>query len=154
MKKLIIKSLLMVGIMVGVSNYALYVMTGKSPFNSPPSISLEMPNKQDIQRGLSGGKETVYKWTDAQGKTHYSSSPPKDQPLAKKLEINPDVNLIQGVQSNTEKHETAPAQNQSAPITRNVYHPESVKKLMDDAKNVQKLLNERNEANQKALENL
>lgn len=155
MKKLVIKCLLMVGIMVGISNYALYIMTGKMPFDSAPKISFSAPSQHDLRRGLSGGKETVYKWTDAQGKIHYSSEPPQNQSLAKKLEINPDANLIQGLAPQTsQKPEPKPAQPASVPGGVNAYNPAAVKKLVDDAKNVQNLLNERNEATQKALQNL
>jgi len=98
----------MVGVMVGISNYVLYIMTGKSPFSKIPQISLSAPSGDDIKRTLSGGKETVYKWTDANGKVHYSSEAPADIESAQKMEVDPNVNLIEGIELQTENTSAQP----------------------------------------------
>lgn len=151
----------MVGVMVGISNYVLYIMTGKSPFSKIPQISLSAPSGDDIKRTLSGGKETVYKWTDANGKVHYSSEAPADIESAQKMEVDPNVNLIEGIELQTENTSAQPQAPTTTtttvntdPLSGGVYNPEAVQKLIKDAKNVQNMLNERNEASKKALEEL
>jgi len=139
--KLVVKVVIMVVIMVGMSNYVLYIMTGKTPFST---TSLEGASLPSIPT-LPPGKETAYKWTDAQGVVHYSSEPPPEQMAdLKKMIVDPNVNLVQGAKPTPKP---TPEQNdpqaESAP---SLYNPQSVQKLVEDARNVEKLLNDRAKA--------
>lgn len=99
MKTLIVKCVMMVIIVIGLVHYALYLKTGQLPWQSPmlgnlvtetlPAISLE-----SVKPG--SDKTRVYKWVDEQGVVNYSQEPPPDQANTEMLEIDPDVNLIQG----------------------------------------------------------
>ena len=165
MGKLIFKMLLMTGIFVGISNYMLYIMTGKSPFANfkLPSFSLEKKDlSKNISKALNSGKQQAYKWTDSNGVVHYSSEPPthlataediqqaKAQKQLETLQIDPNTNLIQGTELLEDKEEE---QVKSTPQPlQNVYSPGGAQKLMEDAKNVEKLLNDRFEQQKKAIE--
>lgn len=154
MKKLITKAILVVVIALGASNYMLYIMTGKTPFDSNdmkiPDLSLSSP-KLDKINPLSGSS-TVYKWVDENGVTQYSSEPPPENVQRKVLEIDPNVNVVQGLRIEEEEpQEIAQTQNNVIPQGQ-VYNPQAIKKLMDDAKNVQKKLNERYKEQEKALQ--
>ncbi|WNO10357.1 DUF4124 domain-containing protein [Teredinibacter sp. KSP-S5-2] len=153
MKKLIFKVVVMVAVMVGISNYMLYLITGKSPFSAS---NFKVPDVSSVSSEIKkanpmGNKETAYKWTDENGVVHYSSEPPPEQ-IAEKMEVNPDTNLVQGLRKEEEEvpgPQSAPAPGLNLP-DGSIYNPENIKKLVDDAKEIQNMMNERN----KQMENL
>lgn len=157
MKKLIIKSVIMVVLMIGFSNYMLYIMTGKSPFAetglSMPKFSVNAPKINNMNPLADGN--TVYKWVDENGVTQYSSEPPPANIAKQTLELDPNTNIVQGLRPEDEEEET-PHAGPSEPILPQgpIYSPENVKKLIDDAKNVQNLLNERYQKQEEMLKDL
>ncbi|MBU2984241.1 DUF4124 domain-containing protein [Saccharophagus degradans] len=139
MKKLIFKCVVVVVLALGASNYMMYIMTGKLPFSTESLPSFSSPSLPTFAEG----KTTAYKWTDANGVVHYSSEPPPNPAdAAVKMEVDPNVNLIQGI-----KEEPTIAGEADTPqgpdFSGNIYSPEKVKKLVDDAKAVQQQMNER-----------
>ncbi len=144
MGKLIFKIAVMLIIVVGMSNYVMYIMTGKSPFSfsgNGPSL----PNAPSMSDLVPAGKQTAYKWTDANGVVHYSSEPPPEGQQATELEVDPNANLIQGLRE-APADNPAPAATPEAVMPQgHVYDPRTIQKLMDDAKQVQETLNERYE---------
>ncbi|WP_052692027.1 DUF4124 domain-containing protein [Teredinibacter purpureus] len=145
--KLVAKILVMVGLMFGVSNYIMYVMTGKSPFSAEmPSLSI--PSILNTDSALPSTKDTAYKWTDEKGVVHYSSEPPPETTQqVKKLEVDPNVNLIQGLDV---PEGVAPTATPSNDTLVTPYTPTGAQKLLEDAKDVQRILDERFER-QKAI---
>ncbi len=143
MGKLIVKMLVLLAIVVGMSNYALYLMTGQSPFaGDGPDLSIGLPSASSV---LPAGKEQAYKWRDKDGVVHYSSEPPPDSESAELLQVDPNTNLVQGLRpSESQEAETAETTPQAALPQGTVYNPENIRKLIDDAKKVQETLNERN----------
>lgn len=124
---------------LGASNYMMYIMTGKLPFSTESLPSFSSPSLPTFAEG----KTTAYKWTDANGVVHYSSEPPPNPAeSAVKMEVDPNVNLIQGIKEEpTIAGETDTPQGPD--FSGNIYSPEKVKKLVDDAKAVQQQMNER-----------
>ena len=156
MKTLIFKAVLMIGIMVGISNYLMYLSTGKSPF-SFDSLSFGKPSvdasASKLKNLMPAGKDQAYKWTDENGTVHYSSEPPSHHQKAELIEVNPDTNLVQGLRIETEQGSESKAPVNSAPQRQlpqgSIYNPETIKTLMDDAKGVQETLNKRYESLEK-----
>ncbi|TVZ39792.1 uncharacterized protein DUF4124 [Alteromonadaceae bacterium 2753L.S.0a.02] len=150
--KLVIKLIVMVIVMLGISNYVLYIMTGKTPFSSDSLPSISAPKLSDLKPKLPAGKDKVYKWTDDKGVVHYSSEAPQQTTEATEtLEVDPNTNVIQGIEVPTEeKTETVQAP-PPQPSLHNPYSQEGVQKLMDDARNVQKLLDDRYEQQKKIM---
>lgn len=149
MKKFAFKLTLMLGIMLGVSNYMMYIMTGKSPLSfslsnfTKPSSGLSIPNVQNM---IPAGKERAYKWTDANGVVHYSSEAPAGDEAVELLDVDPNTNLVQGLQVTADAPEEKPATEVPTTVpSGNVYNPDTIKKLIDDAKSVQDTLNKRYE---------
>ncbi len=139
MYKMIFKAALMLGIVLGISNYMLYIMTGKSPFSSASSALPNFtPSLKKITPKLS--KETVYKWTDENGRTHYSSDPIPGGTNVEEMEVDPNVNVMDAVEIPKDEPSRPPVNLPEG----NIYHPEKIKQLVDDARNVQDLMNERN----------
>lgn len=140
MKKLIFKCVVVVILALGVSNYMMYVMTGKLPFSSDSLPSFSSPSMPTFAEG----KTTAYKWTDANGVVHYSSEPPPNPAdAAEKMEVDPNVNLIQGIKEEPTIAGAETEAPQGPDFSGNIYSPENVKKLVDDAKAVQEKMNER-----------
>nr|WP_306663329.1 DUF4124 domain-containing protein [Saccharophagus degradans] len=136
---MIFKCVVVVVLALGASNYMMYIMTGKLPFSTESLPSFSSPSLPTFAEG----KTTAYKWTDANGVVHYSSEPPPNPAdAAVKMEVDPNVNLIQGI-----KEEPTIAGEADIPqgpdFSGNIYSPEKVKKLVDDAKAVQQQMNER-----------
>jgi len=145
MGKVIFKAVLMLGIVLGISNYVMYLMTGKTPFSQVPDVSISTPNLSEM---MPKGSERAYKWTDANGVVHYSSEPPPEVE-AQVMDVDPNTNMIQGLRAEAPKEtEAAPAPTPTLP-QGNVYNPKNVQKLIEDAKNVQNVLNERYESLEK-----
>lgn len=143
MGKLVFKMVVMLAIVVGVSNYALYIMTGKSPFTGDgPKLSFSAPSPSSL---IPKGKQQAYKWTDEHGVVHYSEAPPAHIE-AERLDVDPNTNMIQGLRKKEkETDETATATPPAAPTLPqgSVYNPETIRKLIDDAKQVQETMNAR-----------
>ena len=119
------------------------MQTGKLPFDftniKAPSLSSLSPSNLNPL----GQKATVYKWVDENGVTQFSTEPPPEaNQQAEVLELDArDVNTMQAVE--------IPAKDTGSgggPInlpTNPLEIPNSVKQLVEDAKNVQNLMDER-----------
>ncbi|NIB39569.1 DUF4124 domain-containing protein [Pseudomaricurvus alkylphenolicus] len=98
--------------------------------------------------GDSSAPTRVYKWRDKDGSWRYSDTPPEGID-AQSLDINPDTNLIQGLpqkQSEQQKKSQPATDNDlpGVPLPLTV-SPDQVQKMMDDARNVQQLMDQRSE---------
>jgi hypothetical protein len=120
-----------------------------------PNIGLPKDTKlPKLPRAGSPDQDIVYQWHDAEGNLHFTSQPPPEGTEYSVKGYDPRTNLIQSVkleekpetdQSETETDTEQSNSNQvkSAPDIGNAYSPEKVEKLINDAKNVEKLLNDR-----------
>ena len=113
--------------------------------------NLALPEVPDAVKGAGlkqDGKDVIYKWKDAKGVLHFSSKPPPTGIEYTSKGYDPNTNLIQSVEIEEEKpvEAFAEAPNIEKPSDLvNVYSPDKIEKLMKDANNVQKLLNQRNQ---------
>ncbi|PCK02945.1 MAG: hypothetical protein COA42_21605 [Alteromonadaceae bacterium] len=160
MNKLIIKVVFMVVFMVGLTSYMTYVQTGKSPFDfsnmSAPDISLNADSIKGLLPsggGAESGKDVFYKWVDDDGLTQYTQVPPPEHIKAEVIALDPNMNVIQGVKPKA-RVETAKKKRQIGQMDGSVYSPGNMKRLMDDAKNVEKVLNDRAEQQKQMLDGL
>jgi len=93
---------------------------------------------------------TVYEWVDEKGRKHFSSAAPTGQNV-KTLYLRPDTNLIQAVKPPVEALTPRPKVTSIGGKMQSPYSPGGAKKLIDDAKNVQEMLNQRFEQQQKLI---
>jgi len=97
----------------------------------------------------SNNGNVIYKWKDAEGNLQFTSSPPPAGVEFTVKEYDPNTNLIQSVQLPAEEIvEVADENDTEKPASPlddvgSVYSPEKIEKLFEDAKNVEKLLNDR-----------
>lgn len=171
--KLMIKAVITLTITMGIIGYITYLTTGKTPFSyftsadtinpTLPDISLsKISNKieslgKDVNAQLKRSQEDigevqrVYKWKDVNGVTQYTSEAPPSSINAEILELDPATNIIQsssGLMKNEDQAATNKEHKPQSPTAPAI--PEHAQSLIEEAKNVQHLLDERSEQ-QKAI---
>ncbi|MDH3762433.1 MAG: hypothetical protein OEU50_15740 [Gammaproteobacteria bacterium] len=111
----------------------------------PKMPSVDLPGASDSDLA---GKDLFYKWYDAEGNVQFTTEPPADGVEYTVKGFDPDTNVIQAVE--VPATDTAPENGASSGQTTakpedngNPYSQESIKKLFEDAKNIEKLLNQR-----------
>jgi Domain of unknown function (DUF4124) len=97
--------------------------------------------------GADKNETTVYKWQDATGEWHFSNQPPPAGTSSSVKTYRSDVNITQPppppVAPKPEPVEKAAAIPSGPAPLLPITDPGRVKQLIDDAQNVQKLVNER-----------
>lgn len=135
-----------------IAAVAAAVLYGLNPYGGETSLKMpklgipEIPGlaKEEAEE-KKAGTTTVYKWQDKNGEWHFSNQPPAEGVASKVITYRSDTNVIQSTKAPAKPEPASepetPTANPLLPIT----NPEKVKKLMDDAKNIEKLLQDRQE---------
>lgn len=150
MAKIFIKMIALVGVLLAVP---YYMMGGAVPdfLSGFSGSSVPTPTGvSGIGNAVTDKDVTVYQWVDEKGVKHYSNTPPAGQ-QAETLHLRSDTNLIKAIEPPAEKKPSRPKVTSIGGGMTNPYSPGGAKKLMDDAKNVQELLNQRFERQQEIL---
>ena len=96
----------------------------------------------------SGAMDTFYKWYDPKGNVQFTTEPPPDGVAYTVKQYDPDANVIHAVKSPVEKT-AEPAQStvveNSSQVSVNPYDSKGIKKIFEDTRNIEKLLNQRTE---------
>jgi len=107
-------------------------------------VSKMTPSSSDI-----GGKSIFYKWYDAEGSVQFTTEPPADGIEYTVKGYDPNTNVIQAVEApvaeTVQDEPVTTGETASALPGTNAYDAESIKKLFEDTKNLEKLLNQRHE---------
>lgn len=167
MKKAIFMGICFLVFAFGSMSYMNYLTSGKMnlPFNKffqdgPTSVIDVLQQKaESVSEDVSASVKTtepqkIYKWQDEYGQWHYGNQPPENITNAESLTINQNQNIMDAVK----EPESAAVQTETVTTepkkvtTPNPYSPEQVKKAIEDAQNVQNLINERFESQKKMLE--
>lgn len=148
-KRLIIKCAIMLLIFIGITQYLMYLRTGKTPFKD-----WEKPQLPDIKSAVPALDQKVYKWVDENGITQYSEEPPPNSATqSQTLHVNPNTNIVQGLGSRPQKSLEKPSSQVALPEGP-IYSPDTIEEIMQKTHDVKKMLEERVEQQNKALENL
>ena len=97
-------------------------------------------------------KVQVYKWRDQDGVMQFSNQPPPDAHNAEQIVLHPDSNVVQAV-TVSEKETAQPianADNRAA----TPYSINGMKQVVDDAKGIEEMLQQRDEQQQKILNDI
>ena len=111
-------------------------------------IGTELPdlNVDDISNTFTETKTTVYKWKDEKGQWHFSQEKPEHL-KTQKLVISNKINTIKAPPkrptASKAKKTTAATSDANFNHIGDVYSPTRIKKLMDDAKNMQNVSDNR-----------
>lgn len=131
---------------------ALLNSTLSSAQTEADSLKDNLPGRLTNVVGGNAYVETVrvYKWRDANGVMQFSNTAPTDA-QAEQVMLDPNTNLVQAV---TVKVEVEPKPEQAQAKMPKPYSVKSMKKVMDDAKGVEDMLQQRFEEQQKMLNNI
>lgn len=115
-----------------------------------PDLNLpQIPGSDQLPSLGSGEKkktDIIYQWRDEKGDLHFTNSPPPEGIEYTAKGYDPNANLIQSIDIKHDEPDPKVATDTQigAPAKiGNPYSPEKVEKLFNDARNVQKLLDER-----------
>ena len=120
----------------------------KMPGFSMPDLP-KISGSKNVDTVNNGSPNSIYEWKDAEGNLQFSNSPPAEGIEYSVREYDPNTNVIQSIElpaEETEASGTEPQTNQkiiSSGDPGDVYSPDRVKKLIDDAKNIENILNDR-----------
>ena len=138
---------------LGAGNYVLYLLSGKTVFRDLdmpdiPELSLSIPELPTVSRVVSdtmdSDADTVFKWTDDAGVIHYSSEAP-EQVQAQVIQLDPDTNLVEATRVQpqmTQNRQANPATDAPSSPSPD-WQGRDINKLISDAQNVEKLLQDR-----------
>ena len=96
-------------------------------------------------------KVQVYKWRDKNGVMQFGSTPPPGVGNAQQVELNPDSNVVTAVKVPPKEETPAASTDLAQPRP---YSVEGMKKVMQDARGVEQMLQQSHEQRSKALNNL
>lgn len=127
-----------------------------------PDFSLpdlpKLPSTRDLAPAAEGmgGKDIFYKWYDTAGNVQFTTEPPPDGIEFTIKGYDPNTNVIQAVkppqQETTGEDGAVSKPKKSSPDDiGNPYSQESIKKLFEDTKNIEKMLNQRLQQQESAL---
>ncbi len=157
MLKFLLKITILVLLLFGVSNYTNYLVTGQAP-----EINIDKSALSDIK--LSKLKNTIsnkfnsakkekppivkesylYKWRDAKGVIHYTSEkPPEDVKNLESIKLSNDTNVVPSALENNAETQSTSTQLPSTNLPENIYSPEGIKHLFEQAKSIQSLMNDK-----------
>ena len=156
MIKIIIKALVVIVVVFGSINYLSYIKTGKSLIDLNqlviPKMSLESSDiKKLVPTQKLKEKDGLYKWVNDKGVTQYTQQPPPKPIAFELISVNPNANILPEVKASVTEQTTHLDSNQDINLS---YIPENIEKLIKDAKDVQKQLDERAAQQKKQLDNL
>ena len=118
-----------------------------SPDDFVPNISLAKLwpiNFPSFGQEAADSNVEVYRWRNAQGHWVYSDAPPADG-KAEKINVNTQANrdLYPSASGNVESADTATPPSETSIPTPTIVSPADVATLVDDARNVQEVLDQR-----------
>ena len=119
----------------------------KVPEFSNPMDALEKANPLNS----SSEKVQVYKWQDANGVWQFSSQPPAGQASVETIELSPNTNVMAPTPVAAESDPAPTGPRVSVLGGASPYSPDGVKQLVDQAKNVQEMLDERQKMQEQLL---
>jgi hypothetical protein len=109
----------------------------------------------DLKKSVTDDRVQVYKWRDENGVMQFSNSPPPtqiDQAHVEQVELHTNSNLMQAVKVPSKEEE--PQQSEPVVNAPSPYSVKGMKKVMDDARGVEELLQKRHEQQQEMLNNI
>ena len=145
-----------------LKNESGHTLMSFSDFKLPDFSMPSLPNAPGVDsitdsKGLIGGQDTIYQWYDSEGNIQFTTEPPPEGIEYQVRQFDPDANVIQSVKLPAAEDSSAKAGADAektvepAALDGNPYSPEGVKKLLEDAKNVEKLLQQRFQNQESAI---
>jgi len=168
MKKLFFKLVIVVTVMLTVPYYFL---GGSLPLPGFLQGMFSEDKKSLSATSVRTDRDvTVYKWVDENGRTHFGEKPPVGE-VAETMELKTNTNVMKAVKvpepeqeedgfggtvislgkSSASKSDSEDEDEASDGGLENPYSPEGIKNLIDNAKNVSKMMNQRQKQQQNVI---
>lgn len=149
--------LLVIFIIVAVAGAIVYSVNRSEDDNSPLLRGLaEMRSLTKQATPETSTETTVYKWRDQKGEWHFSNQPPPEGVASSVTTYRSDINVVSAPKTETpppQKNAVALPGAPSGPLPLiPIADPERVNQLIDDAKNVQNLMDGRQQQIDQTLE--
>jgi hypothetical protein len=157
----LINKLLIAAVVIGVSlPFTIFKSDDGSSLISVSDLKIpgfSMPDFSFLNNSGSGkppktrqpmSQVTIYKWTDAEGNPQFGSSPPAEGIEYTEKQYDPNENVIPAVATDSsnrrqESEPVLPRSNSEAVDFGDIFSPEVIVKLFEDANNVDKFSNNR-----------
>lgn len=153
---------------MGIAFYGNYLTTGKLPPFLRKAPDLSMPsldkfgNKVDevfnsVTNSTSSNTDNnyIYKWQDENGQIHLTSEQPAEGIDFETVKLQNDVNVVPSVTTNSNEagiiEEPDTNESNSALSLNNIYSPDKIKQLKQDAEAVRDQLNQRTDIQNELL---
>lgn len=111
---------------------------------------LQAKAPKNLSNAVTDEKVQVYKWRDEHGVMQFSNTPPPTGGAAEQVVLDPNHNLMQAVKVPEEEEVKQEVEAESP----NPYSVKGMKKVVDDAKGVEQLLQQRHESQQQMLKDI
>lgn len=176
-KRLFFKSFLMLAIFIGAGAYVGYIKgvdvtdvagklfrfanLGNLGDLNVETLRIDSKTVEDNAQVLQAGKQRVYKWQDQSGQWHYTQiRPPAHARAVESIDVDPQTNVIAGYRSPEDQPAPVPeevidkAEEAATEVSEmeNPYSPDTIKKLFEDAKQLQEKLGKRYEVQEQLLQ--
>lgn len=140
--------LLIIFIIVAIAGAVFYGLNPSGDNSAPLLRGLGKVKSLTQQATPEAPVETVvYKWQDKNGEWHFSNHPPPEGAAASTTTYRSDINVVAPPQAESPPTQESPAaklaDNPGIPSLLPITDPDRVKKLINDAKNVQNLADDR-----------
>lgn len=133
----------------GLAN--IRALFSQSPQSIPGAV-----DETETAENMEDQSRTVYKWRDKEGNWQFSNQAPTEDIATSVTVYRSDANVIQAVKPPEPEPETEVTEAESTPVDTPpplvpIADPERVQKLMDDTRNIQNILDQRQEDMNKRL---
>ena len=121
----------------------------------------DMPSSEQLAPSVDGhrSQDIVYRWSDSNGNIHFTTEPPAKGIQYTLKGYDPNANVIQAVKlpeieipaQSIATDATDSGEQNSEPGIESAYNKDDILKLFGDSKNIQKLLNQRTDYQNSAI---
>lgn len=113
---------------------------------------LQDKTPKNIQAVVTDKKVEVYKWVDEHGVMQFSSTPPFEGGESEKIVLLPDTNIMDAIK--IPEKEVEEAEKSQVFSLGNPYSPGGMKETVDDSKELQEKLNQRQAEQDKMMQEI
>jgi hypothetical protein len=171
-KVLIFRIIVLIVIAIGIMSYlaslnGIDIRQFVPTFERPQLPNLKLPTMPDLKLPVGGDEEMqpatvskIYKWRGDDGSWHFSEELPEGVTAEKVIFLNSETNVVESLpglnkaKSPITALDDQPAEQQPAqPVNLNPYSKKAIDKLLNDARGVQELMDQRNRALEQAIQN-
>ncbi len=124
-------------------------------FQLPPFLDPKTVSKQFSDATKSSKTKSIYKWYDANGQVHYTEAPPLTVTEAERLQLLSNTHFKIETKPNNQATMKIPKETGQSNASRTIgelYSTEGVQHIMESTRNIQNLLNERQEEYDRLLD--